>query len=443
MTKRLGRNEIDMKRILFSIAFIVSCLLAAAAPPAWAQALPGSALRVTLPIDLVDILDDAKYKIRVPANWNGTLLVYLQSNKSGAAPPEPRLVPPVLPGSDALTEDTLLSRGYALAASEIATTDWQMKASLQDTLALTTYFRGRIGDPKRVILWGTTIGGLASLRLLEDYPRSFDGAIAMAAPGAGTPRRQDQSLDFALAYAVVFGWLGNAWGPLEDLRSDLNFTTDVAPLVNWPTADGSNRGGWEFIRLVTGWASDAFWKTDPLFGYPGYILKMNFSIQDRVNTQNWASGPVAQNLDHRYSLTSDEKKYLAGLGVQADDLLAKMNARTKIYASPRARGYVERFGDVHGTLTKPVLALHTTLDTIADIRHESAYRKTVEDSRCLENLVQAYVSTLGHYAFTAKQLLAALAAMESWLDTGKRPDASAFPEALGFDNAFVPPPWLY
>jgi hypothetical protein len=67
----------------------------------------------------------------------------------------------------------------------------------------------------------------------------------------------------------------------------------------------------------------------------------------------------------------------------------------------------------------------------------------VEASGCLENLVQAYVSALGHNAFTTRQLLAGLAAMESWLDTGKRPDASAFPEALGFDNAFVPPPWPY
>jgi len=431
------------KTLLSAVAVLLAIAGLAAAPPAWAQALPGSSLRVTLPFDLVDTLDGAKFKIRVPANWNGTLLVYTQGTKSGPPPPEPLLVPRVLPGSDAPLEDTLLSRGYALAASEIATTDWQMKASVQDTLALTTYFRGRVGDPKRVILWGTTIGGLASLRLLEDYPRSFDGAIAMAAPGAGLPRRQDQSLDFALAYAVVFGWLGDAWGPLEDLRSDLNFTTDVAPLVNSPKADGSNRGGWEFIRLVTGLASDAFWKTDPMFGYPGYVLKMNNSITDRVNTQNWASGPVAQNLDHRYSLTSDEKKYLAGLGVQADDLLGKMNARTNIAASPRARDYVARFGDVHGTLTKPVLTVHTTLDPVSDIRHESAYRKTVEDSRCLENLVQAYVSTLGHYGFTAKQLLAALAAMESWLDTGKQPGASAFPEALGFDNAYVPPLWLY
>jgi len=46
-------------------------------------------------------------------------------------------------------------------------------------------------------------------------------------------------------------------------------------------------------------------------------------------------------------------------------------------------------------------------------------------------------------AFTANQLLAGLAAMESWLDTGTPPSASSFPEALGFNNAFVPPPWPY
>ena len=227
------------------------------------------------------------------------------------------------------------------------------------------------------------------------------------------------------------------------MQSGLNFAAAVNPLVNWPKPDGSNRGGWEFIRLVNGLASDAFWQTDPIYGRTGFFLHMFFATQNRANAQDWAAGPVAQNIDHKYSLTSDEKKYLAGLGVRADDLLAKMNARTNTYASAWARDYVTRFGDVRGTLTKPVLLLHPTLDPIADIRHASAYRRTVEDRRCLENLVQAYVPVFGHNAFTARQLLAALAAMESWLDTGTKPGAATFPEELGFDNAFVPPPWPY
>ena len=427
-----------------AMVFATGCLLwTAGVPlPACAQA-PGGSPRVTLPFDLVDTLDGAKFKLRVPANWNGTLLVYIQGLKLGPTPPEPLVVPPVLPGSDPPLEETLLSRGYALAASEIASSDWQTKASVQDHFALTAYFRARIGDPKRVILWGTSNGGLGSLRLIEDYPRSFDAAIVTCPVAAGVPRNMDLKLDFALAYAVVFGWPADAWGPLEDLRSGLNFATDVNPKVNWPKPDGSNRGGWEFVRLVTGVASDAFWKTDPVMGYPGYFLQMLAATQNRENNEAWASGPVAQNLDRHYSLTPDEKTYLAGLGVNADDLLAKMNARTNIVASARARDYIDRFGAVHGTLTKPVLTLHTTLDTNVDVRSESAYRETVAASGCLNNLAQAYVSGVGHCAFTAKQLLAALAAMESWLDTGVPPNASAFPESLGFDNKFVPPPWPY
>ncbi len=430
------------KKPLFLLTIL--CLLPAATErQARAQAPVGGALRVTLPVDMVDTLDGAKFKIRVPANWNKTLLVYIQGGKTGAAPPEPRLVPPVLPGSDAGLEDTLLSRGYALAASEISTEDWQVKASLQDTLSLTTYFRGRIGDPKRVIIWGTSFGGLATLRLIEDYPRSFDGAIATCAPAAGTSRRMDRSLDLNLAYAAAFGWRDDLWGKVENLRENLNFNREVYPNVNWPKADGSNRGGWEFIRLVLGQPAEAFWNTDPLFSYPWYVLQLWSSTSILESYQAWASGPIAQNVDHRYSLTADEKTYLAGLGINADDLLMKMNTKTNVQANARARDYVVRFGDVHGTLRKPVLTLHTTLDTLTELRHESAYRVTVEASGCLEYLRQAYVSGVGHCGFTAKQLLAALAAMEGWLDTGLAPEASAFPEALEFDNRFVPPPWPY
>jgi pimeloyl-ACP methyl ester carboxylesterase len=436
---------IDTRRKYFFPLLLVSslCLLSVSAPPAWPQAPSGSQVHVNLPFDLVDTLDGAKFKIRVPANWNGTLLVYVQGTKVGAPPPEPSLVPPVLPGSDAPLADTLLSRGYALAASEISPADFQIKAELQDTHALTTYFRGRVGEPTRVVLWGSSMGGLVSLRLMEDYPRSFDGAIALCAPAAGSPRTQDRYLDFGLAYAVVFGWPDDAWGPLENLRSGLNFATDVNPVVNWPKSDGSNRGGWEFIRLVNGLAPAPFWQTDPMNGRTGFFLQMLFATWFRALAQDWAAGPVAQNVDHEYSLTSDERTYLAGLGVPVDDLLAKLNARRNIEASPLARDYITRFGGVRGNLEKPVLTMHTTLDTLIDSRHESAYLKSVEFWSRQENLVQVYVQAVGHNAYTAKQLLAALAAMESWLDTGTKPGPAAFPAELGFDNAFVPPPWPY
>jgi pimeloyl-ACP methyl ester carboxylesterase len=433
-------QKIPASSILFTAAVLL--LMAAMPSPVRADSPWGGPLRVSLPLDLVDSLDGVTFKIRIPGNWNGTLLVYLQGTKTGPAPLEPMLVPPVLPGSQPPLEETLLSRGYALAASQVSTAEWQQKAEVQDTFALISYFRGRVGEPMRVILLGTSLGGLAALRLIEENPRSFDAAIATCPPAAGAPLRFDRTLDFALAYEAVFGW-PDAWGPVNDLKPGINFARDVNPVVPWPKPDGSNRPGWEFIRLVSGISPEAFWTTDPIWGYTGFFLNMFWTTQQREAMEAWATGPIVQHLSGPYSLKPEEKTYLAGLGLAPDELLAKMNARLPIEACARCRDFAYRFGTVRGALTKPVITLHTTADTLADVSHESAYRAAVEAWGCTDLLAQAYVSAVGHCAFTATQLLTTLEAMEKWLDNGVRPDAVSFPEAQGFDNRFVPPPWPY
>ena len=397
---------------------------------------------MNLPYDLVDTLDGVQFKIRVPANWNGTLLLYMQASKSGAAPAEPLVVPPVLDAAQPSLEQTLLSRGYALAASQVSTVDWQVKEEIQDTFGLSNYFRARVGNPKRVILWGSSLGGLTAHRMIEDYPRSFDAAIPMCAPSAGWSRRMDRNLDFALAYAVTFGW-PEEWGAVGDPRPDLNFSRDVYPKFQFPAADGSNRGRWEFIRLVYGLQPDALYGTCPLYKSPMFFMIMMTSTQMREDNESWAAGPIAQNRNHRYTLTPEEKKYLADLGVNADDLLGKMNSRSDIDADPVARDFIVRFGDLRGRLTRPVLTLRNTLDGQGLAAHDSAYRAAVEFWGRTQYLSQRFVAGVGHCAFTSRQLLLTLAAVERWLDTGIKPDASLFAATDGFDNDFVPPPWPY
>jgi hypothetical protein len=56
---------------------------------------------------------------------------------------------------------------------------------------------------------------------------------------------------------------------------------------------------------------------------------------------------------------------------------------------------------------------------------------------------QGAVPGLFQHPLKSAQLLATLEAMERWLNTGVRPDASFFPEDKGFDPKFVPPPWPY
>jgi hypothetical protein len=279
--------------------------------------------------------------------------------------------------------------------------------------------------------------------MIEDYPRAFDGAIATCAAAAGIPRGFDRQLGFSVAYAAAFGWPGDRWGPLEQPRSDLNLQTDVLAVAQAPKEDGSNRGAWEFIRLVSGIPSESFWGTNPVYNSPGWRINLVIGIWARAVNEAFAAGPFTQNLGRRYTLKPEEKTYLAGLGVNADDLLAKMNARTNLMAAPHARDYVERFGGLRGLLRRPTLTLHNPMDNVVDVSVQSAYRAQVDWWGCQDRLMQVYSKGIGHCVFTSEQLLTALEAMENWLNTGKRPDAAAFPEALGFDNAFVPPPWPY
>lgn len=408
--------------------------------PLLASAVPVT--RVPLPYDLVDTLDGARFRIRVPANWNGTLLLYLPGTKAPAVPvpAEPAVAPPVVGNNDPSLEKTLLDRGYALAGSEVAAEDWQNKEEVQDTLALANYFRGRVGAPSRVILIGTSMGGFGALRLIEEFPRSFDGAIATCAPGAGFPKSWDWKLDVLIAYSAVFGWPGE-WGTIAAMRPGLDFNKDVMPVVQWPKPDGSNRGQWEFVRLVSGLPAETFWSPDPLTGSSGVGMTMWFATAQRAAMEAFA-GPFQQNMDHYYTLKPEEKSYLAGMGVNADALLARMN-QTNVEASENGREFLERFGTVRGVLRRPLISMHTTIDGTAPVANESAYRAMVEKRGCSAHLTQAYVKAAGHCAFTSVQILAALEAMEHWLETGVAPDASFFPESKGFDNGFLPPPWPY
>lgn len=85
--------------------------------------------------------------------------------------------------------------------------------------------------------------------------------------------------------------------------------------------------------------------------------------------------------------------------------------------------------------------MHTTGDGLVIPSHESAYRKTVEEAGRSDKLVQVFVDAVGHCTFTPAQWLAAVAAIEYWLDTGEAPNDAFFSEDIGFNNGFTPQPW--
>jgi len=128
-------------------------------------------------------------------------------------------------------EERLLAQGYALAGSGYPNDN---KQGILATHALTEYFNGRVGNPSRTIVWGNSLGGLLSLMLIERHPGIYDGAIANCTPAAGDLGDMDWALTWSLAYSAVFGWREDLWGPIGDLRDNIDFFTEAAPFLQWP-----------------------------------------------------------------------------------------------------------------------------------------------------------------------------------------------------------------
>lgn len=302
---------------------------------------------------------------------------------------------------------------------------------------LTRFFRHAVGPPDRTLIWGASMGDLITLGLIEKRPHLFDGAVSLCAPAAGTALEFDRRLDFAVAYDVAFGW-PPAWGPLDNPTYPLDFFAEVLPLMI-PHVGADQFGKWEFIRLIARYPIETFYNA----AAHNRFHDMYFATVARAELNHQAGGRASQNLDHDYSLSDADKAYLAGLGIDADAMLAAMNERSIYAADHRARRWAERWVTPKGDLDRPVITVHNILDGLVSVDNESVYGAMVAAEHDGDLLVQTYTNGLGHCALTSTQMLMVIGAMESWLDTGIAPDASFFPVEEGFNPSYVPPPWPY
>ncbi len=388
-------------------------------------------------VELQGDLDGAPYRIRVPANWNGTLLVYAHGYRDKADHPGEVDNRNADAAPNAALEAPLLAQGYALAGSAYRDNGWAVEEGVRDTKDLVKFFKSRVGKPEKTILWGFSLGSVITLDSMEQSSGTYDGAIAACAVGAGASRSWDNAGDLALAYDVVFG-MPSSWGTPDDINDFIDFESQVFPKLLSEVNNFSNFGKYEFIRLVVGTPGSGL--TPPANFYPNWLFTdMFFATEARAELERRAGGHIVQNLDHEYTLTAAEKAYLAGLGINADALLVTLNDRRNISAQPSARNYLKRNADYKGKIKHPVLTLHTIIDPLVVVSQERAYAETVAAAGRSDLLFQTYTTGVGHCAFSGPQLLTVVNAMNNWVRTGTAPTAANFPATLGFAPTFVPP----
>ena len=395
------------------------------------------------PLELSGEIHGAPYRIMVPAQWNGTLLVFAHGYRDKADHPgEVDNRTADLAPSSALVAP-LLAQGYALAGSAFKDNGFAIEEGIQDMKNLTVFFRHTVAKPERTVLWAASLGTIIGFKSMEQFDGIYDGALCLCAVGAGATRIWDNGVPIYLAYDVVFG-VPSPWGTVGEVRNDLDFDTEVLAKLVPEISNPANFPKFEFIRLVGGNPGRGIVPPPPPAFYPGWVLTdLFFLTEARAELQRRAGGPFVQNLDQNYSLTASERGYLSALGLPGavvDGWLAQMNARRNIQAAPRARNYVKNNTDYNGNIRNPILTMHTIIDPLVVVANESAYGELNAARGKDELLFQTYTTGVGHCNFTGPQILTAVAAIDFWVSTGIRPTAAFFPAALGFDPNFVPPP---
>ena len=167
--------------LLLSAALLAACTSnvrdepTAAASDA-AQASPAAPATTKESTD-TGTLQGAPYRIDVPAQWNGELVLFLHGYEPVGTPrpdPWPR---------DAFAE-SLLGKGYAVASSGYSTQGWAVAEAVADNERLRQHFVTRFGAPSRSWLVGLSMGGQVVLASAEQYPHVYAGVLSMCGVNA-------------------------------------------------------------------------------------------------------------------------------------------------------------------------------------------------------------------------------------------------------------------
>ena len=396
------------------------------------------------PLDLSGEIDGAPYRIRVPEVWNGTLLIFAHGYRDKADHPGEVDNRNADVAPNAALEAPLLAQGFALAGTAYKDNGWAIEDAIQDVKNLAVFFRDNVAQPQRTILVAASMGTFVGFKSMEQFGGVYDGALCLCAAGAGATRLWDSGVPLYLAYDIIFG-IPASWGTVGEVRNDIDFDTEVLAKLGPELGNIANFPQFEFIRLVAKNPGRGLTPPPPPAFYPGWALTdFFFFTEARAELQRRAGGPFVQNLDQDYDLLPAEKAYLATIGLPTpvvDSWLAQMNARRNIAADPAARNYVRNNTDFNGKIHHPILTVHTIIDPLLVVANDSAYAE-LNASRGKEDLLfQTYTTGVGHCNLTGPQILTAIGAIDSWVRTGMRPTNASFPAALGFNQAFVPPPY--
>jgi pimeloyl-ACP methyl ester carboxylesterase len=352
----------------------------------------------------------AGYRIEVPDNWNGVLVVWAHGFRGTGLE---------LTVENHPLREFLIPSGYAWAASSYRRNDYDITSGVQDTHALTKRFNGIVGKPDKVYLTGASMGGHVTAVAIEQYPDTYDAAMPICGV-LGDYELFDYFLDFNVA-AQQLGVGGSQYpvdpipylfGTVPAIKSNLELFPG-----GWPVflnADGVNlkslteiRSGGDRPNFDEAWF---FWNSFPEFASgPGNFL---FDLAIGDGTLPRTPGVGVDNADVVYQFDSDP--------VLSVDEQNFNNAIVRVAADPQGRNPngLSQVPVISGNIRIPVLTLHNLGDLFVPVLNEVEYASRVAANGKSDLLVQRAIRGVGHCDFTGTELVTAFSELAAWESSG-------------------------
>lgn len=398
-------------RAFVSIAVAFGLTVAAAPPTAPAAAPPGyfvdesklpfAQLPGTATTRWWGVHNGAGYRIEVPANWNGELVLYAHGYAGTGLE---------LTVSNPSIRSYLISEGFAWAASSYSKNGYDVKQGVKDTHALGALFRGLVGDPQRTYLMGHSMGGHITGVAIEQYPAAYAGALPMCGV-MGDVELFDYFLDYNLLAQALAGWPAEFPAPSD-------YLTSVVPVVKAALAAsfpaGLNSEG-EKLKAATELLTGG---DRPTFDLGWTVWNANdflFGLGVGDGTVGVAPGVVAGNIDTVYQLDADP-----GL---SEDEAALNNDILRVASDPQGvhPNGLANVPSVQGNPSIPVISLHTLGDLFVPFSMEQIYARRVAANGASDLLVSRAIRDVGHCGFTNGEQVAAFADLVDWVENGVKP----------------------
>jgi hypothetical protein len=364
------------------------------------------------------VLAGSAYRIEVPANWNGKLVMWTHGFRGTG---------PNLTADNPIMRRYLLDNGYAWAASSYSKNYYDVRAGVEDTNTLALNFskiaaeKGRpLATPSKIFITGVSMGGHIAAAAIEAEAQvtannkvKYAGAVPLCAvlgdnelfnyfagyqvaaqQLANVPMTKFPATDFAALAPGIQASLWTTFPTVSNAQGDklknvvMNLSGGARPFYNEGWSNAGLQGNiWASIGgdgTISGILNDNILDTTQLFYKVDASSANNTAVDTAFNTAAFKITPTA------------------------DANRLRRDGLRWIPVSP-------------GDVGIPIVSIHTLGDLFVPFKMQQVYASRLKAKGNDKWLVQRAIRDVGHCAFTAAEATTAFDDMVKWEAGGAKP----------------------